>query len=98
MPRVFHSRLAFSDLRAIGYHIARDNPTAAHSLLDRIERTCEWLAAGPEMQEIVLEVAEKGYRRFTVRNYVIYYRAVPDGIMVARVRHGARDHGPLLEP
>jgi plasmid stabilization system protein ParE len=33
---------------------------------------------------------------FSIGNYVIYYRPAVDGIRVARIVHGARDHDALL--
>lgn len=32
-----------------------------------------------------------GCRSFCVGNYVVFYRAVDDGIHVARIVHGSRD-------
>ena len=54
------------------------------------------LVAQPEMGELRSEFATGRYRSFSVGNYVIYYSPVPDGIRVARVLHGARDHRALL--
>jgi len=42
------------------------------------------------------EFATGQYRSFSVGNYVIYFRPIEDGILVARVQHGARDHRGLL--
>jgi len=44
------------------------------------------------------DLAEIGYHiaKESVGNYVIYFCSAPDGLWVARVLHGARDHGPLL--
>ena len=50
----------------------------------------------PEMGELRAEFATGCYRSFSVGNYVIYYAPAPDGILIARVLHGARDHNSLL--
>jgi toxin ParE1/3/4 len=96
MPTVIYSPSALRDLGEIGYHVAKDNPSAADALLSRIERTCELIATRPEMGELRPEFASGRYRSFSVGNYVIYFCSVSDGLWVARVLHGARDHGPLL--
>jgi toxin ParE1/3/4 len=56
----------------------------------------ELLAANPEMGELRTEFASGTYRSFSVGNYVIYFKAAMDGVHVARVLHGSRDHGDLL--
>jgi toxin ParE1/3/4 len=36
-------------------------------------------------------------RSFPVKNYVIFYRPLEDGIEIVRVLHGAQDLPPLFE-
>ena len=98
MAQIIRSPLALRDLDDIWYYIARDNLAAADALLARIEDTCQVLAEQPELGQLRPELPTGRYRSFTVRRYVIYYCRTADGIMVARVLHDARDHGPLLEP
>lgn len=98
MTRILRSVLALRDLDDIWYHIARDNLAAADALIARIEDTCQMLAREPELGQFRPELPTGRYRSFSVGRYVIYYRPTDDGVMVARVLHGARDHGPLLEP
>ncbi|NUQ64739.1 MAG: type II toxin-antitoxin system RelE/ParE family toxin [Pirellulales bacterium] len=88
--------LAWGDLREIGFQVAKDNPAAADRLLDEIEEQLQLLAANPDLGEVLPHIRQGQYRRFTVRKYVIYYVPTPDGITVARVLHGARDHEKLL--
>jgi len=64
--------------------------------LDTIEETCRLLSANPEMGERRPEFATGQYRSFSVGNYVIHFRPIEDGILVARVQHGDRDHRGLL--
>ncbi len=96
MPNIIRSPLASRDLEEIWYYIAKDNLAAADALLDRIEEKCRLLAAQPEMGELRPEFATGRYRSFGVGSYVIYYRPVSGGIWIARVLHGARNHGRLL--
>ncbi len=96
MPRLLHSRLAHRDLEELWDHIAEENPSAADRFLDRIQQSCTQLAAQPEMGQRRPEFASGQYRSFSIGAYVVYYRPLPDGIVIARVLHGARDHGRLL--
>ncbi len=98
MAQIVRSTLALRDLDDIWYHIARDNLGAADAIVDQIERTCQMLAEQPNVGQLRTEFSPGRYRSFTVGRYVVYYCPITDGIMVARVLHGARDHGPLLEP
>lgn len=90
MPRAVQSSQARTDLIEIGLYVARDNPAAASRLVDTIESKYEMLARAPGIGESRPELLPT-LRSFTVRNYVIYYREISDGIEVVRVLHGARD-------
>ncbi len=57
---------------------------------------CGLLATSPEMGELRTEFSTGTYRSFSVGNYVIYFKPAVDGVRVARVLHGSRDHGDLL--
>ena len=98
MPHVERSPDAEQDLIEIGVYIAEQsgNEETAYRFLDTIDETCALLARHPEMGELREEFSTGLYRSFTVGNYVIFYRAIPGGVQVARVLHGARDHGSLL--
>ena len=98
MPRLEISPAARGDLVGIGIYIAQQSGSRqrADSFLDSIYQTCELLATQPEMGELRTEFATGRYRSFSVGNYVIYFRPTPDGIRIARVLHGARDHHALL--
>lgn len=54
------------------------------------------LAKYPELGELQPLLADRTYRRFVHRSYVIYYRLMEDGIVLVRVLHGAQDHERLL--
>jgi toxin ParE1/3/4 len=81
---------AESDLREIWGYIASDSSTAADRLLDAIFSKAELMATQPELGQLRPELAP-GLRSFLVGNYVVFYRPWADGIVVARVIHGARD-------
>ena len=99
MARLEISPAANRDLIEIGVYIAQQSGSQqrADSFLNSLVRTCETLATQPEMGELRTEFRTGRYRSFSVGNYVIYYCPMPpDGIRVARVLHGARDHRTLL--
>jgi toxin ParE1/3/4 len=78
------------DLDSIWNFIAADNIQAAERLIDRIGSVFQMLVenplAGRERPEL-----RKGLRSFPVRNYIIFYIPVPDGIEVIRVMNGRQD-------
>lgn len=78
------------DLDSIWSFIAADNIQAAERLIDRIGSVFQMLVenplAGRERPEL-----RRGLRSFPVRNYIIFYIPVPDGIEVIRVMNGRQD-------
>jgi toxin ParE1/3/4 len=98
MARLELSPEARNDLVEIGTYIARHSGSTqqAGNFMDVIYQTCEMLASRPGMGELRREFATGLYRSFTVGNYVIYFRPIDQGIRVARILHGARDHEALL--
>ena len=90
MSRVIVSPQAEEDLFEIAFHIAQDNPKAAGSLLERIERICALIAASPEIGRRRKEFGPE-LRSFPVDRYLVFYRPVRGGVEIARVLHGARD-------
>jgi toxin ParE1/3/4 len=98
MARLIISPDAESDLVEIGVYIARHSGSRerAELFLASLHHTCETLASQPEMGQLRTEFVTGKYRSFSVGNYVIYFSCVPDGVRVARILHGARDHNTLL--
>jgi len=98
MARVQRSSQAELDLVEIGIYIARQSGRreTAVRFLDKIDEECRLLASHPEMGQLRPEFATGKYRSSVVGNYVIYYVPSEDGIIVARVLHGSRDHQALL--
>lgn len=81
---------AEEDLIEIWIYIAQDSPLAADRVLNDIEERFEGLADNPLMGRLRPDIAAE-LRYFTVGKYLILYRAVPDGVQIVRVIHGARD-------
>ena len=91
MPHVVYAPEADDDIEGIVEFIARDKPSAARSWLASIRSTCEMLAAQPEVGEVRPGFGVPGCRSFNIGSYVIFFRAIGDGIEVARIIHGTRD-------
>ena len=90
MSTVRRTIQARSDLIGIGLYIGADNPSAADHFLDVLEAKLHLLAAHPELGQPRPELATC-LRSFVVRNYVLFYRPMKDGIELIRVLHSARE-------
>jgi toxin ParE1/3/4 len=97
MPEVIFAPLAVQDLDEIWDYIARDDVEAANGVIDRITEVCQMLATQPEMGLRRPEFAGGNLRSFVVGNFIVFYRPVANGIEVARVVHGSRDIGRLIQ-
>ena len=91
MAHVIYAPEADDDLEGIVAYIARDKPNAARDWLARLRQTCNTLAENPEVGEARDGFGVPGCRSFSVGNYVVFFRAIKNGIEVARVIHGSRD-------
>lgn len=90
MPQVRKRPLAFADLADIWVFIAEDSEQQADLFIDLLDTKLTLLATQPEMGRARPELA-LGLRSFPIRRYVVFYRALRDGIEVVRVLHSARD-------
>jgi toxin ParE1/3/4 len=91
MSKLVFAPLAEQDLDDILAYIARDKPGAAVSWVGKIREKCEFLAANPDIGERRPEFRTGEFRSSLVGSYVIFYRAIADGIEIARVVRGERD-------
>ena len=72
------------------FYIARDKPLAAARWIETIEEKCDFIAAAPNFGENRPEYGDD-IRSHVVGRYVIFFRALADGIEVVRVIAGDRD-------
>ncbi|HEX3856277.1 MAG TPA: type II toxin-antitoxin system RelE/ParE family toxin [Verrucomicrobiae bacterium] len=84
------------ELWTIWEHIADDNPDAATRVIEAAYETFKTLAATPGLGRLrkFRNPRLKGVRSWLVSgfdNYMIFYRAIPEGIEVLHIYHGARD-------
>lgn len=96
MARVVLAVRAARDLDEIVSHVRRDDPATALRVLDEIEGACSRLALQPRMGRLRPELASR-LRSFPVLSWIVFYRPMRGGIVVARVLHGARDIKTLFQ-
>jgi toxin ParE1/3/4 len=90
MPTILRRPRASADLSEIWEFIAQEKIERADAFIDRIDEKFRVLAAQPLMGRERKELG-KGIRSLAMAPYVIFYEALPDGVIIARVLHGARD-------
>ena len=90
MLKIVRTPAAVRDLAAITDTIAADNLTAALGFYDEIDRLLTMIVQYPDIGEAADHLSP-GLRRFTLGNYLLFYRHVGDEIELIRVLHGARD-------
>lgn len=89
---------AEGDLEVIADYIARDNPTRAISFVRELHARCLSLAETPFAFPLVPRYERYAIRRRVHGDYLIFYRAVGDKIVVLHILHGAMDYAALLFP
>jgi toxin ParE1/3/4 len=90
--------LARDDLRGIVSYVARDNPSAALGVGERILSAVEPLKNMPQMGRMVPERQDETIREIVRGNYRIIYRVREEQNVVEiwRIWHGARGTPELL--
>jgi toxin ParE1/3/4 len=90
MARIVHSPAAEDDLLEIWVGLAATNVSAAERLSNNLRAATQLLATQPLLGKARREFGA-GIRSFPVRDYVLVYRPILDGVELVRVMHGARD-------
>jgi toxin ParE1/3/4 len=78
------------DLDSIWSFIAADNPRAADAMIDRLTEAFDMLLTMPQAGPARPEFGAN-FRSFAVKNYLVFYVTVPEGIDIVRVFHSRRD-------
>jgi toxin ParE1/3/4 len=90
VPQLRHTAQARADLLGIWLHIAKDNPTAADQVFDRLEARTkllrDWPLSGIGRPDIAPEA-----KSLTEPPFLILYRIIPGAVQIVRVLHGARE-------
>jgi toxin ParE1/3/4 len=88
--RLILAPLALRDLAEIRDFIAQSSPREADAFLADLTRKIAWIAevnfTGSPREHIL-----PGLRGLPYRQRCIYYRSLPDRIVILRVLHGAQD-------
>ena len=94
--RIVRPRVVERDLAGLADYVGRTNADAGLRFLAAAEKELRRLAEMPGLGSIwesdnprLEGIRVSRIRRF--KNYLIFYRALDDGIEVVRVLHGARD-------
>ena len=74
---------------------ARWSPRAAANLVREIHEQAILYAAQPEIGTSREDLGER-FRIFSVKPYIVIYRALQDGIEILRVVDGRRNYGSLF--
>ena len=92
MARLTIADLASADLTEIRDHIARDNPTAARRLIERLRDKARAIAETPGIGRSREGDLQLNLFSFPVGHYILFYQPLDGGgIMLLRVLHGSRD-------
>jgi plasmid stabilization system protein ParE len=76
-------------LEAIAY-IHRDNPSAARSFRQKVEKALSRLGKFPESGRLLPEFPDLPFREVIVRPYRFFYRAKDKTVWIVAVWHGAQ--------
>jgi len=96
LSQLYLSTRAETDLLNIGsYTLDTWNAEQAARYLGEIRKCCARLAENPRLGRLS-EGLHPGLRRMEQGSHVIFYRQIPDGILVSRILH--RNMLPQLHP
>lgn len=102
MPADLHKGSLFlADYAGIVRELGGANPDAADRFCNAIERALALLAAHPQIGARAGFRHAPSVRKWVVqpfRNYLLFYEARPEGIVLIRLLHGARDLPPMIPP
>lgn len=96
------SKEAHQDLQDIVSYISNElvSPIAAANFLDELEKGYHAVIENPLMYALCNDdrLRKEGYRKFLVKNYIVFYRidASAEVVYIVRVIYGRRDYGKLI--
>ena len=91
---------AEKDLYNIFDYIKKDNPDAANSLIEKIDKQISLLGLNSKLGKVPEDIylRNKGYRVLIVEKYLIFYVIKEKIIQIRRVLHGYRNYLFIHEP
>ena len=100
MASICYSKAAISDLEQIGDYIADElqSPKAALKLVDKIQDSIDRLADFPLMGSPLSATTgmDTDYRFLVCGNYLAFYRAHGNDVLIDRIMYGKRDYVAIL--
>ena len=96
------SKNAHKDLEDIVSYISNElsSPLAVANFLDELEKGYHAVVDNPFMYALCNDdrLRKEGYRKFLVKNYIVFYRIDESAavVYIVRVIYGRRDYGKLL--
>ena len=96
--RIRYLSTAQRDLLDIFAYIKKDNPTAAHSMLEKFDKSISQLGHNPFLGAIPKDnrLKKLGYRILIVGKYFVFYVIKAKVIKIRRIIHGARQYSFLF--
>lgn len=93
MPVVLQTPESRADIVEILFYIRRESVAGARRVHAAMDETLRLLAeypnAGREREELAPRLRSLPVRGY--RNFLVFYRVIPNGVEVIRVLHGARN-------
>ena len=94
------SHRANAQIRSIFTYIVEENANAAVKMVDRLEEKARQLAdmpyIGTELPEKEYPFLPPGYRRLTVKPFILYYRVIDRTVFITHVVHSRRNQASIL--
>jgi len=90
--------IAQEDLTSIIEYIQIDDPLAAQSFLDEVDKTILKLEDFPRMGSIPkdMRLMNLNYRILIIGNYLVFYVVLDEIIEIRRILHGKRQYSFLI--
>jgi plasmid stabilization system protein ParE len=96
--KVVFSGQAKAGLREIGLYIARDNKPRAISFVRELRTKAVQIGNAPRAFPLLPGHEQRGIRRRSYGNYLIFDRIEDNRIAILQILHAARDYETLLFP
>lgn len=90
MPEVHRTTVAEFDMLELWLQAARRDLSSAERLVAEIEDRARLATEFPHLGTS-REDYEPGLRSFVVKRFIVFYRPIPEGVMLVRVIPGCRD-------
>ncbi len=96
--RIRFLKIAEEDFAEIVLYLSADNPKAANTIANKIEKNLKLLSENPLLGRIPRdeEIRILGYRYLIVQNYIIFYTIESKTIYIHRILHSTRDYKSIL--